>query len=100
MSFYHLIDPTNKTEAEEFVKWVHFHTTVCKHKNVVQMLHCQTKSLPMYLMLEACNPGNLLHFLWSLRNVMLGHNFGLKLTSYLIMHAISKLCFKKIEKNK
>lgn len=67
--FYHRIDPANETEAEEFVQWVHFHATVCKHNNVARMLHCRTKSLPMYLVLEACNPGNLLHFLWSLRNV-------------------------------
>lgn len=63
-----LRDPANETEAEEFVQWVHFHATVCKHNNVARMLHCRTKSLPMYLVLEACNPGNLLHFLWSLRN--------------------------------
>ncbi|XP_068588801.1 tyrosine-protein kinase STYK1 [Cebidichthys violaceus] len=46
-----------------------FHATVCKHKNVVRMLYCQTKHLPMYLVLEAYSPGNLLHSLWTLRNV-------------------------------
>ncbi|XP_047425590.1 tyrosine-protein kinase STYK1 isoform X2 [Mugil cephalus] len=58
----------NQPEATEFVEWLAFHATVCKHKNVVQMLYCQTKRLPMYLVLDAHNPGNLLHFLWTLRN--------------------------------
>lgn len=63
------VDPANETQAEEFVQWAHFHTTVCKHSNVVRTLHSRTKSLPMYLVLEACSPGNLLHCLWSLRQV-------------------------------
>ncbi|XP_068162887.1 tyrosine-protein kinase STYK1 isoform X2 [Antennarius striatus] len=61
-------DGTNQPEAKEFVGWVQFHATVCKHDNVVRMLCCQTKRLPMYMVLEACSPGNLLHFLWTLRN--------------------------------
>lgn len=65
----HLTDGTNQPEAVEFVEWVLFHATVCKHKNVVRMMHCQTKRLPMYLLLDACSPGNLLRFLWTLRNV-------------------------------
>ncbi|XP_073326203.1 tyrosine-protein kinase STYK1 isoform X2 [Pagrus major] len=63
-----LRDGTNQHEAKEFVEWVLFHTTVCKHENVVRMLYCQTKRLPMYLVLDASSPGNLLHFLWTLRN--------------------------------
>ncbi|XP_036960573.1 tyrosine-protein kinase STYK1 isoform X1 [Acanthopagrus latus] len=63
-----LRDGTNQPEVKEFVDWVVFHATVCKHENVVRMLYCQTKRLPMYLVLDACNPGNLLHFLWTLRN--------------------------------
>ncbi|KAF7660488.1 hypothetical protein LDENG_00281370, partial [Lucifuga dentata] len=63
-----LRDGSNQPEAKEFVEWVLFHATVCKHENVVRMLYCQTKRLPMYLVLEAYSPGNLLHFLWTLRN--------------------------------
>ncbi|XP_029912550.1 tyrosine-protein kinase STYK1 [Myripristis murdjan] len=58
----------NNPEAKEFVDWVLFHATVCKHENLVRMLSCRTKRLPMYLVLEAYSPGNLLHFLWTLRN--------------------------------
>lgn len=63
-----LRDGINQPEAKEFVEWVLFHATVCKHENVVRMLYCQTTRLPMYLVLDACSPGNLLHFLWTLRN--------------------------------
>ncbi|XP_051282253.1 tyrosine-protein kinase STYK1 isoform X2 [Dicentrarchus labrax] len=63
-----LRDGTNEPEAKEFVEWVRFHAKVCKHENVVQMLYCQTKRPPMYLVLDAYSPGNLLHFLWTLRN--------------------------------
>ncbi|XP_037627327.1 tyrosine-protein kinase STYK1 isoform X1 [Sebastes umbrosus] len=63
-----LRDGPNQPEAKEFVEWVLFHATVCKHENVVRMLYCQTKHLPMYLVLDAYSPGNLLHFLWTLRN--------------------------------
>ncbi|XP_069567033.1 tyrosine-protein kinase STYK1 isoform X2 [Brachyistius frenatus] len=58
----------NQPEAEEFVEWLLFLATVCKHENVLQILYCQTQRLPMYLVLDAYNPGNLLHFLWTLRN--------------------------------
>ncbi|XP_068997605.1 tyrosine-protein kinase STYK1 isoform X2 [Embiotoca jacksoni] len=63
-----LQDGLNQPEAEEFVEWLLFLATVCKHENVVQILYCQTQRLPMYLVLDAYNPGNLLHFLWTLRN--------------------------------
>lgn len=63
-----LRDGPDQPEAKEFVEWLVFHASVCKHENVVQMLHCQTKRLPMYLVLDAYSPGNLLHFLWTLRN--------------------------------
>ncbi|XP_040008870.1 tyrosine-protein kinase STYK1 isoform X2 [Xiphias gladius] len=63
-----LRDGPNHPEAKEFVEWLLFHAAVCKHENVVQMLHCQTERPPMYLVLSACSPGNLLHFLWTLRN--------------------------------
>ncbi|XP_071333351.1 tyrosine-protein kinase STYK1 isoform X1 [Trachinotus anak] len=62
-----LRDGPNQPEAKEFVEWLLFHATVGKHQNVVQMLYCQTKRLPMYLVLDAQSPGNLLHFLWTLR---------------------------------
>ncbi|KAI3357748.1 hypothetical protein L3Q82_016153 [Scortum barcoo] len=63
-----LRDGPNQPEAKEFVDWVLFHAKVCKHENVVQMLYCQIKRPPMYLVLDAHSPGNLLHFLWTLRN--------------------------------
>ncbi|KAM6925525.1 tyrosine-protein kinase STYK1 [Xenentodon cancila] len=63
-----LRDNPGQSETAEFVEWLLFHAKVCKHKNVVQMLHCQTRRSPIYLILEACNPGNLLRFLWTLRN--------------------------------
>uniref|UniRef100_A0A673C6C9 Si:ch73-206d17.1 n=1 Tax=Sphaeramia orbicularis TaxID=375764 RepID=A0A673C6C9_9TELE len=62
-------DGPDRPEAKEFMDWVLFHAKVCKHENVVQMLYCQTTRFPMYLVLEAYDPGNLLHFLWTLRNV-------------------------------
>ncbi|XP_020501652.2 tyrosine-protein kinase STYK1 isoform X1 [Labrus bergylta] len=62
-----LQDESNQPEGKE-LEWVLFHATVCKHENVVQLLYCQTKCLPVCLVLEAYSPGNLLHFLWSLRN--------------------------------
>ncbi|XP_058498847.1 tyrosine-protein kinase STYK1 isoform X2 [Solea solea] len=63
-----LRDGPDHPEAKEFVEWLLFYATVCKHDNVVQMLYCQTRRLPMYLVLDAYSPGNLLHFLWTLRN--------------------------------
>lgn len=63
-----LRDGPNQPEATEFMEWVLFHATVCKHQNVVRMVYCQTKRLPMYLVLDAYSPGNLLNFLWTLRN--------------------------------
>uniref|UniRef100_UPI0037E91568 tyrosine-protein kinase STYK1 n=1 Tax=Semicossyphus pulcher TaxID=241346 RepID=UPI0037E91568 len=62
-----LRDASNQPAAKEFVELILFHATVCKHENVVRMLFCQTKRPPMCLVLEACSPGNLLHFLWTLR---------------------------------
>ncbi|KAM9752783.1 tyrosine-protein kinase STYK1 isoform 2-T2 [Menidia menidia] len=63
-----LRDGASRQETAEFAELLLFHATVCKHQNVVQMLFCQTKRLPMQLLLDACTPGNLLHHLWSLRN--------------------------------
>ncbi|XP_056131324.1 tyrosine-protein kinase STYK1 isoform X2 [Lampris incognitus] len=63
-----LRDGPDQPEAKEFMEWVLFHATVCKHEKVVRMLYCQTQRRPMYMVLEACSPGNLLHFLWTLRN--------------------------------
>ncbi|XP_071377926.1 tyrosine-protein kinase STYK1 [Centroberyx affinis] len=71
-----LRDGPNRPEAKEFVEWVLFHATVCKHEKLVRMLFCQTKRLPMYLVLEAYSPGNLLHFLWTLRNTMRDSDVG------------------------
>lgn len=63
-----LQDGPDKPEAKEFGELAVFYTKVCKHDNVVQMLYCQTTRLPKYLILDAYSPGNLLHFLWTLRN--------------------------------
>ncbi|XP_023690713.2 tyrosine-protein kinase STYK1 [Paramormyrops kingsleyae] len=57
----------SQATAEEFAAWAQFHAVVCRHENLVRMLFCQTQKLPMYLVLEASSPGNLLHFLWTLR---------------------------------
>ncbi|KAI4896712.1 hypothetical protein NFI96_032883, partial [Prochilodus magdalenae] len=57
----------NSQEAKVFVELALFHAAICKHDNVVQMLYCQMHRFPMYLIFEAVVPGNLLHFLWSLR---------------------------------
>ncbi|XP_054464861.1 tyrosine-protein kinase STYK1 isoform X2 [Anoplopoma fimbria] len=71
-----LRDGPHQPEAKEFEELVLFHAKVCKHENVVRMLHCQTKCLPMYLVLEAYSPGNLLHFLWTLRNATENSNIA------------------------
>lgn len=65
----HISDGSNQHEAKEFVDMVLFHAAISKHKNIVKMLYCQTQRMPKYLILEASIPGNLLHFLWSLREV-------------------------------
>ncbi|XP_051961458.1 tyrosine-protein kinase STYK1-like [Xyrauchen texanus] len=62
-----LKDRSTQQEAKEFVDLVLFLASVSKHKNIVKMLYCQTHRTPMYLVLEASIPGNLLHFLWILR---------------------------------
>ncbi|KAJ8016908.1 hypothetical protein DPEC_G00012230 [Dallia pectoralis] len=59
---------SNPSVTNEFVDWILFHGVVCKHQNLVRMLCCQTQRRPMYFVLEACCPGNLLNYLWSLRN--------------------------------
>ncbi|KAK3519205.1 hypothetical protein QTP70_022198, partial [Hemibagrus guttatus] len=58
---------SNSHEAKEFVELALFYSAVCKHDNLVRMLYCQTLRFPMYLVFEMSAPGNLLHFLWSLR---------------------------------
>lgn len=67
----HVSDRTNQCDAKEFVDMVLFHAAVSKHENIVKMLYCQTQRTPLYFILEASIPGNLLHFLWSLREVKL-----------------------------
>lgn len=64
-------DSSDQSEEQEFVDWIVFHATVCKHENVVQMLFCQIQAQPISLILDAYSPGNLLSFLWTLRNVIL-----------------------------
>ncbi|MBN3301347.1 STYK1 kinase, partial [Amia calva] len=60
-------DSPTHLEAKDFLDRVDFHAKVCKHDNLVRMLFCQTQCFPMYLVLKASSPGNLLHFLWKLR---------------------------------
>lgn len=67
--WYSAADSSDQSEAEEFVEWILFHATVCKHKNVVKMLFCQTEARPFSMILDASSPGNLLNFLWTLRSV-------------------------------
>ncbi|XP_056446984.1 tyrosine-protein kinase STYK1 isoform X1 [Gadus chalcogrammus] len=64
-----LRDPASPSEEREFAEWILFHAKVCNNKSerLVRMLCCQAQRLPMYLVLEAHSPGNLLHFLWGLR---------------------------------
>ncbi|KPP74565.1 hypothetical protein Z043_106265 [Scleropages formosus] len=59
-------DGTSHSEAMEFFAWIQFHAKGCQHENLVHMLLCQTRRLPMFLALETSIPGNLLHFLWTL----------------------------------
>lgn len=68
------VDSRDQSEEQEFVDWILFHATVCKHQNVVKMLFCQTDAQPISLILEACSPGDLLSFLWTLRNVIFYFN--------------------------
>ncbi|XP_017342223.1 tyrosine-protein kinase STYK1 [Ictalurus punctatus] len=58
---------SNSHEAKVFMELAMFYSAVCKHDNLVRMLYCQTRLSPMYLVFETSTPGNLLHFLWSLR---------------------------------
>ncbi|GAA6095948.1 tyrosine-protein kinase STYK1 isoform X1 [Tachysurus ichikawai] len=58
---------SNSHKAKEFVELALFYSTICKHDNLVHMLYCQTRRFPMYLVFEMSTPGNLLHFLWNLR---------------------------------
>ncbi|XP_028663564.2 tyrosine-protein kinase STYK1 [Erpetoichthys calabaricus] len=62
-----LRDQTSETEVGEFLEWIKFHIQICRHENLVKMLYCQTEHAPMFLVLEASVPGNLLHFLWEFR---------------------------------
>ncbi|TSL61243.1 Tyrosine-protein kinase STYK1 [Bagarius yarrelli] len=58
---------SSSPEAAEFVELALFYSAVCKQDNVLRMLYCQTLRCPMYLVFETITPGNLLHFLWRLR---------------------------------
>ncbi|XP_015192253.1 tyrosine-protein kinase STYK1 isoform X1 [Lepisosteus oculatus] len=62
-----LRDNSTTSKAKEFVNWIRFCARVCCHDNLVKMMFCQTELWPMYLIMEACSPGNLLHLLWELR---------------------------------
>ncbi|KAJ8372066.1 hypothetical protein AAFF_G00294800 [Aldrovandia affinis] len=63
-----LRESSSQPEVKEFVAWARFHADVSQHENLVRMLFCRTQHQPMCLVLEAVSPGNLLHFLWALRN--------------------------------
>ncbi|XP_067302230.1 tyrosine-protein kinase STYK1 isoform X2 [Pseudorasbora parva] len=85
-----LKDRSNQSEATEFVDFVLFHAAVSKHENIVKMLHCQTRRTPMYLVLEAIFPGNLLHFLWSLREDRCGAGDNIQLFSESSVYLVAK----------
>ncbi|KAK5864263.1 hypothetical protein PBY51_001218 [Eleginops maclovinus] len=63
-----LRDGWGPAEEARFEQRLLFHASVCKHQNVLRMMFCQTERLPVCLLHEACSPGNLLNFLWSLRH--------------------------------
>ncbi|XP_051517107.1 tyrosine-protein kinase STYK1-like isoform X2 [Myxocyprinus asiaticus] len=85
-----LKDRSNQHEAKEFVDLVLFHAAVSKHENIVKMLYCQTRCTPMYLVLEASIPGNLLHFLWSLREDRSGTGDNLQAFSERSVYLVAK----------
>ncbi|XP_016351384.1 tyrosine-protein kinase STYK1-like [Sinocyclocheilus anshuiensis] len=85
-----LKDRSNQLEATEFVDFIHFHVAVSKHKNIVEMLYCQTRRTPMYLVLEASIPGNLLHFLWSLREDRCGASDNFQTFSERSVYLVAK----------
>ncbi|KAF7696162.1 tyrosine-protein kinase STYK1 [Silurus meridionalis] len=58
---------SNSPEAKVFADLALFYSSVCQHDNLVRMLYCQTRRFPVYLVFETSTPGNLLYFLWSLR---------------------------------
>ncbi|KAM4703221.1 tyrosine-protein kinase STYK1-like [Rhinophrynus dorsalis] len=66
-----LSDSCSPGEAQDFNDFMKFHVKVCNHKNLVQMLWCQTARSPLCIFLKEMNPGNLLRFLWKSREVEL-----------------------------
>ncbi|KAK7128950.1 hypothetical protein R3I94_017244 [Phoxinus phoxinus] len=85
-----LKDRSNQSEATEFVDFGLFLAAVSKHKNIVKMLYCQTRRMPMYLVLEASFPGNLLHFLWSLREDRCGAGDNFQVFSEMSVYLAAK----------
>lgn len=85
-----LKDGSNQPEATEFVDFVLFHIAVSKHENIVKMLYGQTRRMPMYLVLEASVPGNLLHFLWSLREDRCGASDNFQTFSERSVYLVAK----------
>ncbi|CAM4678704.1 unnamed protein product [Leuciscus chuanchicus] len=85
-----LKDRSNQSEATEFVDFGLFLAAVSKHKNIVKMLYCQTRRTPMYLVLEASFPGNLLHFLWSLREDKCGAGDNFQVFSEMSVYLAAK----------
>ncbi|KAL6483462.1 hypothetical protein MHYP_G00083340 [Metynnis hypsauchen] len=81
---------SNSQETKVFVELALFHAAVCKHENVVRMLYCQTHHFPMYLIFEAVAPGNLLHFLWSLREGASGFCHQLQCFSEKSVYLVAK----------
>lgn len=46
-----------------------FHIQICNHDSLVKVLWCQSQALPLCFVLEAMSLGNLLPFLWKVRQV-------------------------------
>ncbi|XP_069096392.1 tyrosine-protein kinase STYK1-like isoform X2 [Pleurodeles waltl] len=54
-------------KVREFHDLIKFHIRVCNHSSLVKVLWCQTTIQPLRLFLADMHPGNLLSYLWKLR---------------------------------
>ncbi|XP_078499140.1 tyrosine-protein kinase STYK1-like isoform X2 [Lissotriton helveticus] len=54
-------------KVKEFHNLIEFHIRVCNHSSLVKVLWCQTTVQPLRLFLADMDPGNLLSYLWKLR---------------------------------
>lgn len=59
----------NKEDAEEFLSEINMLKSIGKHKNIVQLLGCVTKTPPYMLIMELILTGNLYKYLHRLRKM-------------------------------